>query len=200
MIVVATSADHFEAPWVRNEWSRFLAFMSEDADKRIIPVYKNITAYELPDELSSYQAQDLSKIGALQDLVLGIESLLRNRDTTKKTMSEQDVLSIVKEKEERERLAASEARAKMISKLMKGLLALIAAFLIIIGMVKLLGYINKGYLAPRKVYNTAVAEMNNGNYDKAISAFSTINGFKDSDELYKKCFQLQQEIIVAYIL
>jgi hypothetical protein len=76
MLVVTTSMEHCNAVWVKNEWSRFLAFMNDDAEKVIIPVYKNMSAYELPDELSKYQAQDMEKVGAIQDLVRNVQKLL----------------------------------------------------------------------------------------------------------------------------
>ena len=75
MLVVTTSASHCKAVWVKNEWSRYLGFMEEDASKTLIPVYKDMSPYELPDELAKYQAQDMSKIGAIQDLAAGVKKL-----------------------------------------------------------------------------------------------------------------------------
>lgn len=85
MIVVGTKPEYFTAPWVRNEWSRYLQFVRA-GDKNIIPTYRNISPYELPDELAVYQALDMSKIGFLQDLLDGIKKL-----TNRKTDSFQNV-------------------------------------------------------------------------------------------------------------
>lgn len=75
MLVVGTKTDHFEAVWVKNEWSRFLSFMVSDKNKYLIPCYKDIDAYDMPDEFLSLQAQDMNKIGYLQDLIRGIDKL-----------------------------------------------------------------------------------------------------------------------------
>lgn len=76
MIVYGSTSENFSAPWVRNEWSRFLAMQREDGGKLLIPAYQNMSPYELPDELSNLQAQDMGKIGATQDLLYGISKVL----------------------------------------------------------------------------------------------------------------------------
>ena len=80
MIVLGTDPAHFNAVWVRNEWSRFMK-MARDSqnEKIIIPAFKGISPYELPNELSNFQSQDMSKIGFMQDLTDGIERCLRNK-------------------------------------------------------------------------------------------------------------------------
>ena len=76
MIVLGTKAEHFNSAWVRNEWSRFI-HISRDAHKTVIPAYRDMSPYELPEELSVFQSQDMSKIGFLQDLLDGIERCMR---------------------------------------------------------------------------------------------------------------------------
>ncbi|NLO41453.1 MAG: TIR domain-containing protein, partial [Bacteroidales bacterium] len=73
MLVIGTAKEHFEAVWVKNEWNRFLALSRSDKKKLIIPCYRDINAYDLPDALSMFQSQDMSKIGFIQDLVRGIK-------------------------------------------------------------------------------------------------------------------------------
>lgn len=75
MLVIGTNPEHFTATWVRNEWSRYIA-MNENGDKTIIPLYKEMSPYELPIELSNVQGLDMSKIGFLQELMDGIKRLL----------------------------------------------------------------------------------------------------------------------------
>ena len=75
MLVIGTDPAYFEAVWVRNEWSRYLSFMKEAKDKYFIPCYKNMDAYDMPKEFQGFQAQDMDKIGFMQDLVRGIEKL-----------------------------------------------------------------------------------------------------------------------------
>jgi len=69
MVVVGTSKENFEAPWVKNEWSRYLKLFNNGEDKLLIPTYKNMDPYDLPIDFSKLQALDLSKIGAVQDLI-----------------------------------------------------------------------------------------------------------------------------------
>ena len=83
MIVVGSKVEYFNAVWVKNEWSRFIGMMNESANtKYIIPCYKDIDAYELPNELLSFQAQDINKLGFIQDLTRGIDKIF-NKDEKK---------------------------------------------------------------------------------------------------------------------
>ena len=82
MIVIGTSKDNFEAVWVRNEWGRYLKLMNESKDRYLIPCYKNMNPYDMPTELSKLQAQDFNKIGAIQDLVRGVEKIISKKNTS----------------------------------------------------------------------------------------------------------------------
>ena len=50
--------------------------MAKDRTKHLIPCYKNIDAYDMPKEFAKLQAQDMGKVGAMQDLLRGIEKIL----------------------------------------------------------------------------------------------------------------------------
>lgn len=76
MLAFGTSYDYYNAVWVKNEWSRFLKLMTQDKGKHLIPCYKDIDAYDIPKEFARLQAQDLGKLGAVQDLVRGVEKLI----------------------------------------------------------------------------------------------------------------------------
>lgn len=82
MVVVGTKPEHYNAVWVRNEWSRYLMLMQQDKSKTIIPAYKDMDPYDLPDALSMFQAQDMSKLGFMQDLIHGIKKLARDDSHT----------------------------------------------------------------------------------------------------------------------
>ncbi len=73
MVAVGTCREHFESPWVRNEWSRYLALCDEDRDLTFVPAFKGMSAGELPAEFRSIQGQDLSGLGGMQDLIRYIE-------------------------------------------------------------------------------------------------------------------------------
>jgi tetratricopeptide (TPR) repeat protein len=76
MLVIGTNPQYFTAVWVKNEWSRFLKLMKSDHAKLLIPCYKDMDAYELPGEFAHLQAQDMSKIGFINDVVRGIKKVL----------------------------------------------------------------------------------------------------------------------------
>lgn len=83
MLTIGTKKEYFEAPWVKNEWSRYLALIKNGENKTIIPCFKNMDAYDLPEEFAYLQSQDMSKIGFEQDLIYGIKKLV-NTDVKKK--------------------------------------------------------------------------------------------------------------------
>ena len=76
MIVVGTDYENFDAVWVKNEWSRFLKLIAAGQRKTLIPVFKNMDPYDMPKEFAKLQAQDMGKIGAMQDLMHGVEKLI----------------------------------------------------------------------------------------------------------------------------
>ncbi len=76
MLAIGTKPEYFTAVWVKNEWSRFLKMMKKDRSKLLIPCYKDMDAYELPEEFSHLQAQDMSKIGFINDVVRGIKKVI----------------------------------------------------------------------------------------------------------------------------
>ena len=75
MLVIGTKEEYFNAPWVKNEWSRFLGFMKEQRGKYLIPCYKDIDAYNMPEEFLALQSQNIDKLGFLQDLIRGIDKI-----------------------------------------------------------------------------------------------------------------------------
>ena len=77
MVVLGTRPEYFNAVWVRNEWSRYLALVRNSGGKKIlIPAYKDMDPYDLPEEFSHLQAQDMSKLGFMQDLIRGVKKII----------------------------------------------------------------------------------------------------------------------------
>ena len=76
MLVLGTKPEYFNAVWVKNEWSRFLKLMKKDRSRLLIPCFRDMDAYELPEEFAHLQAQDMSKIGFISDLVRGIKKVV----------------------------------------------------------------------------------------------------------------------------
>lgn len=76
MVVLGTKPEYFNAVWVKNEWSRYLSLIRSGAKKILIPAYRDMDPYDLPEEFSHLQAQDMSKLGFMQDLIRGISKLV----------------------------------------------------------------------------------------------------------------------------
>ncbi|MDO4198827.1 MAG: toll/interleukin-1 receptor domain-containing protein [Erysipelotrichaceae bacterium] len=76
MVVLGTKPEYFNAVWVKNEWSRYLSIIKQtNGNKTLVPAYKDMDPYDLPEEFSHLQAQDMSKLGFMQDLIRGIKKL-----------------------------------------------------------------------------------------------------------------------------
>ena len=83
MVVLGTKPEYFNAVWVKNEWSRYLALVKQSNGKKmLIPAYRDMDPYDLPEEFSHLQAQDMSKLGFMQDLIRGIKKIV-NLDENK---------------------------------------------------------------------------------------------------------------------
>ena len=91
MVVLGTKREYFNAVWVRNEWSRYLAMIKNGAKKILIPAYRDMDPYDLPEEFSHLQAQDMSKLGFMQDLIRGIKKLTQT-DAPRQTIVQETVV------------------------------------------------------------------------------------------------------------
>ena len=102
MLVVSTESSHCEAVWVKNEWARFLHFMEEDDSKVLIAVYQDMNAYDFPNALSKFQMQDMSKIGAINDLSRGIKRILGTTITESRDTNINKLLAAEEKRRDRE--------------------------------------------------------------------------------------------------
>ncbi len=166
MLVVATKGENCESVWVRNEWSRFISFMDKDNSKSIIPIYQKMTPYEFPVELSKYQAQDMSKVGAIQDLVRGIRKLIgvNANDANSEALSE-----LIADKKERELRRKRITRASIVS-----------LAVVVIAIISVLLY--KNIFSPMIRYNNALDFAEKKQYQEAITILSDLDSYKDSLE------------------
>lgn len=98
MLAIGTKPEYFNAVWVKNEWSRYLKIIQRDRSKLLIPCYRDMDAYELPEEFAHLQAQDMSKIGFINDLVRGIKKVIKTDEpqptVVKETVTVQDGVNI----------------------------------------------------------------------------------------------------------
>ena len=79
MLLVTTSLENVEAPWVKNEWKRYLSLINQDNTRRLVPVLYGIKPEKLPAELShlKLQALDFTRLGAIEDLVHSVKKVLK---------------------------------------------------------------------------------------------------------------------------
>lgn len=76
MVVIGTRADYLNAVWVKNEWSRYLSLIRSGDKKTLIPAYRDMDPYDLPEEFSHLQALDMTRLGFMPDLIRGIKKIL----------------------------------------------------------------------------------------------------------------------------
>ena len=93
MVVLGTKPEYFNAVWVKNEWSRFLSLIKKGEKKMLIPAYKDMDPYNLPTEFSHLQAQDMSKLGFMQDLIRGIKKILGKDKKPAETVTERVIVN-----------------------------------------------------------------------------------------------------------
>ena len=92
MIVIGSKPEYFNAVWVKNEWSRFLAMMRKDRSKLLLPCYKDMDPYDLPEQLGVLQSYDMAKIGFMQDLIRGVKKVLKKDEPKAATVIQQPVV------------------------------------------------------------------------------------------------------------
>ncbi len=76
MVVLGTRPEYFQSAWVKNEWNRYLSLIKQGQKKMLIPAYKDMDPYDLPEEFSHLQAQDMSRLGFMTDLIRGVKKIL----------------------------------------------------------------------------------------------------------------------------
>lgn len=161
MIVVGTNSEYLNSVWVKNEWSRFLALIKGGEKKTLIPVYKDMSPYELPEEFAYLQAQDMSKVGFMQDLVRGVKKIIAVDNT----------------------IASDNNKSASKKKIVIPIISIL--LVIAISLCGVFAY--KDYFYPLSIYNSAKKQYDNGDYQNAIEMLNTITDFKGSTDLYNKC-------------
>lgn len=98
MVVLGTRPEYFNAVWVRNEWSRYLSIVKQSGGKKVlIPAYRDMDPYDLPEEFSHLQALDMAKLGFMQDLIRGIKKIIEAEEskvTVKETVVVGDTANV----------------------------------------------------------------------------------------------------------
>lgn len=97
MLVFASCIENVNSAWVKNEWQRYLGLIENDRSKTLIPCFQGMDISTFPKELVRFQGQDLTKVGAKQDLLHSIGKLLRPSESVSnwsdESYSESDALA-----------------------------------------------------------------------------------------------------------
>ena len=150
IVVLGTSKENFKKILKENH--------DKFADKKIIPVYSGISAYDIPHELKNLQALNYDNVGAITDLVydillaLGRESEARVSDIHKNALSKKKRTAMV-------------------------IISCLTVIAIILG-----GYIVTctPYVLKSKQYECAGEFAEEGKYVKAISLYKKLGNYKNS--------------------
>ena len=184
MLLVTTSNENSNAPWVRNEWLRFLDFIRNDSMKSLIPVIKDMNPYELPDELQKLQVLDLNKIGSKQDLIRGVLKIVgkdspadnqRTKERKNENATEANNIPTESSKRDVKNKSTNKETDKKKSKtaiILISLIFIVAAICIYIFA-----------FAPANKYQNAKNLMNEKHYDEAIVLFNELGTYKDSEDM-----------------
>lgn len=79
MVVIGTKKEYLDAPWVKNEWSRFLKMMRTDADKHLLPIFADMDPKDFPREFGKQQGLNARDLGFIPDLLENIGELTGRR-------------------------------------------------------------------------------------------------------------------------
>lgn len=80
MVLLGSKPEYFTAPWVKNEWARYLELINKGEEKTLIPAYWDlIPEIDFPREIASLQAVNMgTPVGELQ-LLEYIQKLTASR-------------------------------------------------------------------------------------------------------------------------
>ena len=93
MIVFGEKAEYFTAPWIKNEWRRYLSRI-ENGDKHknsLVVVYKNIDVGQLPRVLNSKQCMNYSDVTFSITLIRHIKAIIAEQKKNEKLESDNEI-------------------------------------------------------------------------------------------------------------
>lgn len=158
LIILAGSEEHFSKLLSQNK-----ELLSK---KKIIPIYFDMNAYDMPSEISAYQAVNLDNVGAIEDLAKNILILLgRNNETddlkaNKKAFSKKKKITLI-------------TCITLITILM------CSAIYIVFG---------TAYVLPSKKYDKAEQLISEQKYVDAIDILDALKDYKNSQNLLKNIY------------
>lgn len=100
MILIGSKSEYFEATWVKNEWTRFMDMMNDDPNKKLLPFYFDMDAYDLPVELSGAEALNWRDAEAMSQLIENVEKILGFSSDKKASVNSMDVKAAIVSREQ----------------------------------------------------------------------------------------------------
>jgi len=98
MVLVGCNKENINSTWVKNEWTRYINMIDEakkeNEKKRLIPALLDMKPEEMPSELLSFQAMDMSiplaidKLGNSIDMFIGDEKLSNKPELSEEKLSD----------------------------------------------------------------------------------------------------------------
>lgn len=158
LIILAGSEEHFSKLLSQNK-----ELLSK---KKIIPIYFDMNAYDMPSEISAYQAVNLDNVGAIEDLAKNILILLGRNN-------EADDLKAIK---------------KAFSKKKKITLIICITLITILMCSAIYIVFGTAYVLPSKKYVKAEQLISEQKYVDAIDILDTLKDYKNSQNLLKNLY------------
>lgn len=158
IILLAGSKENFEKIILENS--------GLFSGKKVLPVYFDINAYDLPRELSAYQALNYNNVGSVTDLSKNILTILGRE-------SEVNVFEV------KDKKAAKRKRIITITTLSLLLVTIVSALYIVFGTTLVL---------PSKKYSKAEKLISNQQYADAIQILCKIEDYKNSKDLLQNAY------------
>lgn len=158
LIILAGSNEHFSKLVAQNK-----ELLSK---KKIIPIYFDMNAYDMPSEISAYQAVNLDNVGAIEDLAKNILILLgRNNEA-------EDL----------------KANKKAFSKKKKIILIACITLITILMCSSIYIVFGTAYVLPSKKYDKAEQLISEQKYVDAIDILDALKDYKNSQNLLKNLY------------
>lgn len=158
LIILAGSEEHFSKLLSQNK-----ELLSK---KKIIPIYFDMNAYDIPSEISAYQAVNLDNVGAIEDLAKNILILLGRNN-------EADDLK---------------ANKKAFSKKKKITLITCITLITIFMCTAIYIVFGTAYVLPSKKYDKAEQLISEQKYVDAIDILDALKDYKNSQNLLKNIY------------
>lgn len=172
MIAIGTSKENFESVWVKNEWSRYLSLIRNGENKTLVPAYRDMNPYDLPEEFAYLQAQDMSKLGFLQDLIHGLNKIVGGRREDRAIKPSANVSTFQSDIGEKRSVKESKGNRKVIFVLAAIILVAVAAGF----------FYFQNEKTKEQNYLTGVQLIEQKDYVGAADYFVKAKGYKDSDD------------------